>query len=193
MGEQRSSGSGRCTRLLSRLTRGENNTELLPDLSTRERTPTGALWWVPFPPIFSVPAYGRAVDLDGQDAILVRMKLAHTMIRVSDLDATLDFYTGFLGLREVRRSSIGDEATLVFLADEEESYFIELTYNHDGREYEPGNQFGHLALTVADLDSVISEVERRGWWFRESKPTSSSRYIFVKDPNGYDIEILQAK
>ena len=148
---------------------------------------------MPFPAIFCIPESGSPVNQSRWDAILVRMKLAHTMIRVSDLDATLDFYTGFLGLREVRRSSIGDEATLVFLADEEESYFIELTYNHDRREYEQGNQFGHLALTVVDLDSVKSEVERRGWWFRESKPTSSSRYIFVKDPNGYDIEILQAK
>ncbi len=121
------------------------------------------------------------------------MKLAHTMIRVTDLDATLEFYTAFLGLREIRRSAIGDEATLVFLGDEAESYFIELTYNHDGRTYEPGNQFGHLAFTVEDLGAVIAEVERREWWFRESKPTSNSRYIFVKDPNGYDIEILQAK
>ena len=121
------------------------------------------------------------------------MKLAHTMIRVKDLDATLAFYTEFLGLREVRRSPIGDEATLVFLADESESYYIELTYNHDGRDYDLGNQFGHLAFTVPDLDQVIADVESRGWWFRKSKETSSSRYIFVKDPSGYDIEILQAR
>ena len=121
------------------------------------------------------------------------MKMAHTMIRVRDLDATLDFYTGFLGLREVRRSPIGDEATLVFLADESESYYLELTYNHDGRAYDLGDQFGHLAFTVDDLDAVIAAVEKRGWWFRQSRPGMSSRYIFVKDPNGYDIEILQAK
>ena len=117
------------------------------------------------------------------------MQLAHTMIRVKDLDATLDFYTGFLGLEEVRRGTIGDEATLVFLADEARSYHIELTYNHDGRDYELGNQFGHLAFTVPDLAAVIAEVEARGWWYRENP----GRYIFVKDPNGYDIKILQAK
>lgn len=121
------------------------------------------------------------------------MKLAHTMIRVRNLDETIAFYRDFLGLREVRRSAIGDEATLVFLSDEAESYHIELTYNHDGRDYELGDQFGHLAFHVDDLQAVIDDVERRGWWFRESKPGNSSRYIFVKDPNGYDIEILQAK
>ena len=115
------------------------------------------------------------------------------MIRVKDLDATLEFYTDFLGLREVRRSPIGDEATLVFLTDEHESYHIELTHNHDGRDYELGDQFGHLAFFVDDLDPVVAEVERRGWWFRRSKPTSTSSYFFIKDPNGYDIEILERR
>lgn len=121
------------------------------------------------------------------------MKMAHTMIRVKDLAATLEFYTGFLGLKKLRESKIGDEAVLVFLSDESESYFIELTYNCDGRSYELGNQFGHLAFTVPDLGAVVEDVKRRGWWFRESKPGMRSRYIFVKDPNGYDIEILEAR
>lgn len=120
-------------------------------------------------------------------------KLAHTMIRVKDLDESLRFYTEFLGLREVRRHAIGDEATLVFLTDEDEHYFIELTYNHDGRDYELGNQFGHLAFLVPDLESVIAEIEARGWWYRRSRPELTSQYVFVKDPNGYDIEILQAR
>lgn len=121
------------------------------------------------------------------------MKLAHTMIRVKDLDATLDFYTSFLGLKKVRESKIGDEAVLVFLTDEAGRYHIELTYNTDGRDYALGDQFGHLAFHVDDLDPVIAEVEAKGWWYRRSKPTVSSKYIFVKDPNGYDIEILEAR
>lgn len=121
------------------------------------------------------------------------MKLAHTMIRVKDLDATIEFYTDFMGLRKVRESKIGDEAVLVFLTDESESYYIELTYNCDGRDYDLGNQFGHLAFTVDDLDSVIEKVKAKSWWYRESRPGMSSRYIFIKDPNGYDIEILQAQ
>lgn len=121
------------------------------------------------------------------------MKLAHTMIRVKDLEETLSFYTGFLGLHEVRRHPIGDEATLVFLADEAGKYHIELTYNHDVRDYDLGNQFGHLAFHVDDLEQVVAEVEKRGWWYRRSKPTMKSKYIFVKDPNGYDIEILEKR
>ncbi len=119
------------------------------------------------------------------------MRLAHTMIRVKDLDETLAFYTGLLGLREVRRSPIGDEATLVFLTDDDGHYHIELTYNHGRSEYDLGDQFGHLALTTPDLEAVVREVEARGMWYRRSRPEMSSRYIFVKDPNGYDIEILE--
>ena len=121
------------------------------------------------------------------------MKLAHTMIRVVDLERTLEFYVGFIGLREVRRKTIGDEATLVFLTDDDAHYHIELTYNHDGRTYDLGNQFGHLAFTVEDLEPVVAEIERRGWWYRRSKPEVGSRYVFVRDPNGYDIEILERR
>jgi lactoylglutathione lyase len=121
------------------------------------------------------------------------MRLAHTMIRVKDLEATLEFYTGFLGLKETRRKDIGDEATLVFLADEDERYHIELTVNHGRSDYTLGDQFGHLAFFAEDLDLVIEEVESRGWSYRRSRPELSSTYIFVKDPNGYDIEILERK
>jgi len=119
------------------------------------------------------------------------MKLAHTMIRVKDLDATLDFYRNFIGLKELRRKPIGDEATLVFLTDAEEHYILELTYNHAESDYDLGNQFGHLAFFVDDLEKTIEDVEKRGWWYRKSRPELSSKYIFVKDPNGYDVEILQ--
>ena len=121
------------------------------------------------------------------------MRLAHTMIRVRDLERTIEFYTGFLGLQEVRRKCIGDEATLVFLTDAKGSYHIELTHNHDDRDYQLGDQFGHLAFHVDDLEPVVAEVERRGWCFRRSKPEASSNYIFVRDPDGYDIEILEAR
>jgi len=113
------------------------------------------------------------------------------MIRVKDLDATLEFYTGFLGLREVRRKPIGDEATLVFLTDDVGAYHIELTVNHGRDTYTLGDQFGHLAVFTEDLEAVVREVERRGMAYRRSRPELSSRYIFVKDPNGYDVEILE--
>ena len=119
------------------------------------------------------------------------MQLAHTMIRVKDLDATLDFYENFIGLREVRRKPIGDEAMLVFLTDASGGYTIELTVNHGKTDYTLGDQFGHLAFYADSLDRVIEQVEQRGWWYRKSRPELSSRYIFLKDPNGYDVEILQ--
>lgn len=121
------------------------------------------------------------------------MQLAHTMLRVRDLDKALAFYTGFLGLKEVRRKDIGDEATLVFLTDEQERYHLELTHNKDGREYSLGDQFGHLAFFTDDLDAVIRDVEARGWWHRGAKKSVGSKYIFVKDPDGYDVEILERR
>ena len=119
------------------------------------------------------------------------MKLAHTMIRVRDMDKSLEFYCGFLGLKEKRRKDLGDEATLIFLSDDSGNYFLELTYNKDGRDYTIGNQFGHLAFYVNNLEKVKFEVEQQDWWYRKSKPTSSSKYIFIKDPDGYDIEIIE--
>ncbi len=118
--------------------------------------------------------------------------LAHTMIRVRELDRSLSFYTGFLGLREVRRHAIGDEATLVFLTDSTGHHAIELTCNHDGRDYQLGDQFGHLAFHVTDIEAVVTEIEERGWSYRRSRPELASKYVFVKDPDGYDIEILEA-
>jgi len=119
------------------------------------------------------------------------MKLAHTMIRVKDLDVTLEFYCNFIGLEEVRRRPIGDEATLVWLCDAEGGYSIELTHNHAQADYVLGDQFGHLAFYAPDLAATIAEVEKRGWWYRRSRPELDSQYIFLKDPNGYDVEILE--
>jgi lactoylglutathione lyase len=111
------------------------------------------------------------------------------MIRVRDLDRSIEFYSGFLGLEETHRKDLG-EAILVFLGDGDSDYRIELTYNKDDRDYELGTQFGHLALYTDDLDGVIERVEAAGWWYRKSPVPG--RYIFIKDPDNYDIEILQA-
>ncbi len=115
------------------------------------------------------------------------------MIRVKDLDASVGFYTQFLGLKEVGRKEIGSEAVLVFLKDGITDHEIELTYNVGKDDYDLGNQFGHLAFHVADLEEVIKKVQEKGWDFRKSRPELSSKYIFIKDPNGYDIEILERK
>ena len=119
------------------------------------------------------------------------MKLAHTMIRVRDLEASIEFYGKLIGLQEDGRKEIGDEATLVFLTDADGHYRLELTHNKDGRDYTPGDQFGHLAFTTPDLEATILEVKRRGLPYRRSRPEMSSNYIFIQDPDGYDVEILQ--
>ena len=119
------------------------------------------------------------------------MRIAHTMIRVKDLEESVRFYTGFLGLQELRRRRIGEEATLVFLSDETRSHQIELTYNHEEIEYELGNQFGHLAFTIPDLEPLIANLNLLDCWYRRSRPESNSKYIFIKDPSGYDIEIIE--
>ena len=103
------------------------------------------------------------------------MRLAHTMVRVKDLEQTLDFYTNFIGLKEVRRKEIGDEAMLVFLTDAAAGYVLELTVNHGKTDYELGDQFGHLAFGTPDLAAVIADVEQRGWWYRSSRPEMTSR------------------
>ena len=85
------------------------------------------------------------------------MLLAHTMIRIRDMNKSLDFYCGFLGLKEKRRKDLGDEATLIFLSDDNENYFLELTYNKDGMQYEIGDQFGHLLSTLTILKKLYQK------------------------------------
>jgi len=121
------------------------------------------------------------------------MKMLHTMLRVRDLEKSLAFYCGFVGLHEVRRTPIGDEALLVFLTDEDGRYHLELTLNHGQADYTLGDQYGHMAFGVPDLDAVEAEVKRQGWEYWPSRPELKSRYIFVCDPDGYDVEIIERK
>ena len=78
-----------------------------------------------------------------------------------------------------------------------DAWWSDMVRNHppgpDGRDYDIGDQFGHLAFHVDDLDPIIAKLEAAGTWFRRSKPENRSKYIFVKDPNGYDIEILETR
>ncbi|MDX1622748.1 MAG: VOC family protein [Gemmatimonadota bacterium] len=125
----------------------------------------------------------------------MKADLLHTMIRVKDLDRSVAFYTEVLGLTERRRKVLeGADATLVFLADEDGHHPIELTYNHDGRDYELGDQFGHLAFGVPDLEEARSQLARHGVEFTRGPyrvGEGGSTIAFIEDPDGIEIELIE--
>jgi lactoylglutathione lyase len=123
--------------------------------------------------------------------------LLHTMIRVKDLERSVSFYTEVLGLREQRRKVLEKaDATLVFLTDDAGNHAIELTYNHDGRDYELGNQFGHFALGVPDLEAAREELAAHGVEFSRGPyqvTAGGSTIAFIRDPDGIEIELIETR
>lgn len=119
------------------------------------------------------------------------MKYLHTMVRVSDLDASLDFYCGKLGLRELRRyDDPTGRYTLVFLAAPgDEQAPIELTYNWDPEVYGEARNFGHLAYEVEDIYALCDRLMRSGVTI--NRPPRDGRMAFVRSPDGISIELLQ--
>lgn len=126
----------------------------------------------------------------------MKPRLLHTMIRVKDLDRSVRFYTEVIGLREQRRAVLEKAAaTLVFISDEEGHHAIELTFNHDGRDYELGNQFGHFAFGVPDLDAARDELARHGVEFSRGPyqvREGGSRIAFIRDPDGVELELIES-
>jgi lactoylglutathione lyase len=120
------------------------------------------------------------------------MKYLHTMVRVSDLDASIDFYCNKLGLEELRRVDIeAGRFTLVFLAapgDKEAQ--VELTYNWDPQEYDSGRNFGHLAYRVDDIYGLCQKLMDAGVTI--NRPPRDGHMAFVRSPDGISIELLQA-
>jgi len=127
------------------------------------------------------------------------MRIAHTMIRVKDLDASIAFYTNVLGMKVVRKTEYPEgEFTLVFVGygERETTHTIELTYNWDGRSYEMGDAFGHLAIEVQDIYKACDDIKSKGGKVvREPGPMKhgKSPIAFVEDPDGYKIELVQSK
>ena len=127
------------------------------------------------------------------------MRLLHTMIRVGDLDQSLQFYTDVLGMKLLRRHEYPDgKFTLAFVGygDESEQAVIELTYNWGVDKYELGNAFGHIALGVDDIYKTCEEIKRRGGKVvREPGPMKHGRTViaFVEDPDGYKIELIEGR
>jgi len=126
------------------------------------------------------------------------MQYLHTMVRIRDIDASLDFYCNKLGLEEVRRyESKQGRFTLVFLAapdDEgrarsEQAPLVELTYNWDPEEYTGGRNFGHLAFRVDDIYAACQRLMEGGVTI--NRPPRDGHMAFVRSPDGISIELLQ--
>lgn len=119
------------------------------------------------------------------------MKYLHTMVRVSDLDESLDFYCNKLGLKEIRRKDIeAGRFTLVFLAAPgDEDAQVELTYNWDPEEYKGGRNFGHLAYQVDNIYDKCQQLMDAGVTI--NRPPRDGWMAFVKSPDGISIELLQ--
>ena len=126
------------------------------------------------------------------------MRYLHTMIRVSDLDASLDFFCNELGLFEQRRhDSEAGRFTLVFLAApgdrnraaNEASPLVELTYNWDPEEYTGGRNFGHLAFETEDIYALCQRLMDGGVTI--NRPPRDGRMAFVRSPDGISVELLQ--
>jgi lactoylglutathione lyase len=119
------------------------------------------------------------------------MKYLHTMLRITDVDASIAFFCEALGLEEVRRrDSERGRFTLIFLAapgDHEAQ--IELTHNWDPEEYEVGRGFGHLAYEVDDIYATCTRLQSHG--VPINRPPRDGRMAFVRSPGGISIELLQ--
>jgi lactoylglutathione lyase len=119
------------------------------------------------------------------------MKYLHTMVRVTDLEKSLDFYCNKLGLEELNRyDNEGGRFTLVFLAapgDKEAQ--VELTHNWDPEDYPGGRNFGHLAYAVDDIYALCLQLQDKGVTI--NRPPRDGRMAFVRSPDDISIELLQ--
>lgn len=127
------------------------------------------------------------------------MRLLHTMLRVGDLQRSIEFYTKILGMQLLRQKDYPEgKFTLAFVGygDEAENAVIELTHNWDTTEYDTGNGFGHLAIEVDDVYQATNKIRNQGGRIlREAGPMNAGTTIiaFVEDPDGYQIELLGSK
>ena len=127
------------------------------------------------------------------------MRILHTMLRVVDLDRSLAFYTEILGMRLLRRKDYPEgRFTLAFVGygEESEGAVIELTHNWDTASYEMGTAFGHVALAVPDAAAACAAIKARGGKVvREAGPMKHGTTViaFVEDPDGYKIELIEAR
>jgi lactoylglutathione lyase len=124
-------------------------------------------------------------------------RFLHTMLRVGDLQRSVDFYTNGFGMKELRRNDVPDgKYTLSFVGygDEKDNTVIELTYNYGTEKYDLGTAFGHLAVGVPDVAGTTEKLRALGAKVtREPGPVKFGTTViaFVEDPDGYKIELVQ--
>ena len=127
------------------------------------------------------------------------MQLLHTMIRVGDLQASLNFYCEKLGMKLLRKQDFpGGKFTLAFVGygDEKDHTVVELTHNWDTKSYDLGGGFGHLAIGVPDAYKACEDLKAKGVKVvREAGPMAHGTTViaFIEDPNGYKIELIEQK
>ena len=127
------------------------------------------------------------------------MKFLHTMLRVGDLQRSIDFYTKVLGMNLLTIKDMPEQKyTLAFLGygagNADGSAELELTYNHGVSSYEPGTAYGHIALGVSDVAATCAQIRAAGGnVVREAGPVKGGTTViaFVQDPDGYKVELIQ--
>ncbi len=127
------------------------------------------------------------------------MRMLHTMLRVGNLDRSIDFYTQVLGMKLLRKNDYPDgKFTLAFVGygDERDHTVLELTHNWDTESYDLGTGYGHIAIEVEDAYAACDAVKAKGGTVtREAGPMKHGKTViaFVTDPDGYKIEFIQKK
>jgi lactoylglutathione lyase len=136
-------------------------------------------------------ALGSGQDLKPICEETFPMKYLHTMVRVADVDKSLDFYCNKLGLKEVKRmENEQGRFTLIFLAAPgDEDAQVELTYNWDSEEYGEGRNFGHLAYEVDDIYATCDHLMKNGVTI--NRPPRDGYMAFIRSPDNVSIELLQ--
>jgi len=125
------------------------------------------------------------------------MRILHTMLRVGDMQRSIDFYTATLGMRLLRRTERPEQKySLAFVGygDESEGAVLELTFNHGVDRYELGNAYGHVAIEVPDAAAACDRIRAAGGRItREAGPVKGGSTViaFVEDPDGYKIELIE--
>ncbi len=127
------------------------------------------------------------------------MRLLHTMLRVGNLQTSIDFYTHLMGMKLLRQSENKEyQYTLAFVgyAEESETTVLELTYNWGKSQYDIGEAYGHIAIEVDDIYALCAAIELQGGdVYRKPGPVKGGKTViaFVRDPDGYAIELIEGR